>query len=527
MGAICSGKEEPEDSSDANVEKQATGPMETFKAVWSRFRYLTEDWLFLFLLGAIMSVFALILDFLSDQASTFHSWAYDQANQIDIGVWRIFATLGVWTMFFVLMLGFAALLTRLISPPAIGSGIPELKTIFRGVILKEYLTIRTMIAKFIGLAFVLGAGVPLGKEGPLVHMSSVVASQLSRLVHSFQGIYENESRSSEMLAAGCAVGVACAFTAPVGGVLFSIEVTSVFFAVRNYWRGFFAAVCAATITRIVTTLIKDHDLDMNTLYQTHFPTGKAYALQELPVFALIGLVMGFAGAAFILFHRKIILFMRRKSMGVFQRHWMIYPLLVAFVFGIFTYPEALGQFMSGRVKFTKTTTDFFKDCTWSNTTYGDTCDESLTNNWTGLSHQDSIFVNLCIFQIVFFVLSVFCGTLPVPCGSLSAAIGLGAAFGRMIGEIMAVCLDGHIESGGKHQEIYPGVYAVVGAAAFSGSLTQTISISVIMFEVTGQIVCSIPIMIAVIIAVAVSIYLQPSIYDSVIMMKKLPYLPDI
>ena len=45
-----------------------------------------------------------------------------------------------------------------------------------------------------------------------------------------------------MLAAACAVGVACCFGSPMGGVLFSIEVTAVFFAVRNYWRGFFSSV---------------------------------------------------------------------------------------------------------------------------------------------------------------------------------------------------------------------------------------------------------------------------------------------
>ncbi len=39
-----------------------------------------------------------------------------------------------------------------------------------------------------------------------------------------QGIYANESRNSEMLAAACAVGVACCFGSPIGGVLFSIEV---------------------------------------------------------------------------------------------------------------------------------------------------------------------------------------------------------------------------------------------------------------------------------------------------------------
>ena len=75
-----------------------------------------------------------------------------------------------------------------------------------------------------------------------------------------------------MLAAACAVGVACCFGAPIGGVLFSIEVTyrylhylyyllyylqylqvtSVYFAVRNYWRGFFSAVVAAIVFRLLS-----------------------------------------------------------------------------------------------------------------------------------------------------------------------------------------------------------------------------------------------------------------------------------
>lgn len=88
---------------------------------------------------------------------------------------------------------------------AIGSGIPEMKTILRGVVLNEYLTSRTLIAKIVGLTFTLGSGLPLGKEGPFVHISSIVATLLSKLVASFQGIYENESRTSEMLSAACAV----------------------------------------------------------------------------------------------------------------------------------------------------------------------------------------------------------------------------------------------------------------------------------------------------------------------------------
>lgn len=45
-----------------------------------------------------------------------------------------------------------------------GSGIPEMKTILRGVTLKEYLTFRAFFAKVVGLTASLGSGMPLGKE---------------------------------------------------------------------------------------------------------------------------------------------------------------------------------------------------------------------------------------------------------------------------------------------------------------------------------------------------------------------------
>ena len=38
-----------------------------------------------------------------------------------------------------------------------------------------------------------------------------------------------------------------------------------------------------------------------------------------------------------------------------------------------------------------------------------------------------------------------------------------------------------------HPAVIPGGYACVGAAAFAGAVTHTISISVIVFEMTGQV----------------------------------------
>lgn len=44
------------------------------------------------------------------------------------------------------------------------------------------------------------------------------------------------------------------------GVLFSIEVTSTFFAVRNYWRGFFAATFSAFIFRVLAVWNKEEGI---------------------------------------------------------------------------------------------------------------------------------------------------------------------------------------------------------------------------------------------------------------------------
>ena len=62
---------------------------------------------------------------------------------------------------------------------------------------------------------------------------------------------------------------------------------------------------------------------------------------------------------------------------------------------------------------------------------------------------------------------------------------------------------------------------------FTGAVTHTLSISVIVFEMTGQITHAIPILIAVLVANAIAACLGPSCYDSIILIKKLPYLPDI
>lgn len=400
-----------------------------------------------------------------------------------------------------------------------------MKTILRGVALKEYLTFRTLIAKVIGLTATLGSGLPLGKEGPFVHIASIVATLLSKLVTSFQGIYENESRNCEMLAAACAVGVAACFAAPIGGVLFSIEVTTVYFAVRNYWRGFFAAVCGATMFRLLAIWFQREET-ITAMFVTSFTMDFPFDPQELFVFALIGVGSGLGGAFYVWLHRQYVIFMRRnKSMNSFlQKNRFLYPGIVSLMVASVSFPLGLGQFMAGDLNTHDQVHGLFTNFTW---TKGDLTVEEMNTVKHWATPYSDVFTGLLGFVAFTFIFSIISSTVPVPSGIFIPVFKIGAALGRAVGEAMALWFPNGVRYGGVITPIIPGGYATVGAAAFSGAVTHTISVSVIVFEMTGQITHIVPIMIAVLISNAIAALLQPSIYDSIILIKKLPYLPDL
>ncbi|GFT82231.1 chloride channel protein 2 [Nephila pilipes] len=362
-------------------------------------------------------------------------------------------------------------------------------------------------------------------KGPFVHVASIVATLLSKLITSFKGIYENESRTSEMLAAACAVGVACSFAAPIGGVLFSIEVTSVFFAVRNYYRGFFAACCGAMVWRLLAVWFKDEET-ITALFKTNFSVDFPFDPQELLAFALIGAFCGFAGALFVWLHRQIVYFNRRhKKMNSFlQRNRFMYPAVITIVISSLTFPLGLGQFMAAELTNHEVMNELFSNITWSGADL-EVDDKIIVSHW--ITPYTNIYINLAIFIVMNFITTTVCATLPVPAGVFIPVFRIGAAFGRLVGECMAAWFPEGIRMGDNIFKILPGGYAVVGAAALSGSATHTVSTSVIVFELTGQMSHILPVIIAVLIANAIAQSLQPSIYDSIIQIKKLPYLPSI
>ncbi|XP_073887674.1 chloride channel protein 2 isoform X15 [Macaca fascicularis] len=370
-----------------------------------------EDWIFLVLLGLLMALVSWAMDYAIAACLQAQQWMSRGLNT------SILLQYLAWVTYPVVLITFSAGFTQILAPQAVGSGIPEMKTILRGVVLKEYLTLKTFIAKVIGLTCALGSGMPLGKEGPFVHIASMCAALLSKFLSLFGGIYENESRNTEMLAAACAVGVGCCFAAPIGGVLFSIEVTSTFFAVRNYWRGFFAATFSAFIFRVLAVWNRDEET-ITALFKTRFRLDFPFDLQELPAFAVIGIASGFGGALFVYLNRKIVQVMRKqKTINRFlMRKRLLFPALVTLLISTLTFPPGFGQFMAGQLSQKETLVTLFDNRTWVHQGLVEELEPPSTSQaWN--PPRANVFLTLVIFILMKFWMSALATTIPVPCGA--------------------------------------------------------------------------------------------------------------
>ncbi|XP_056090817.1 chloride channel protein 1 isoform X4 [Rhinichthys klamathensis goyatoka] len=482
---------------------------------------LGEDWIFLVLLGLTMALVSWSMDYASAKSLQAYKWMYGELKG------NVALQYLAWVSYPIILIVFASLFCHLVAPQAIGSGIPELKTILRGVVLKEYLTLKAFVAKVIGLTAGLGSGMPIGKEGPFVHIASICAAVLSRVMSIFTGVYENSAHVQDLLVCACAVGVATCFAAPVGGVLFSIEVTSTYFAVRNYWRGYFAATFSAFIFRVLSVWNKD-SVTITALFRTNFRMDFPFDLQELPAFAIIGISCGFLGAFFVYLNRQVVLIMRRQTAltRFLTKHRLIYPGAVTLIISSITFPPGFGQFMAGELMPRECINSLFDNFTWTKI-WGLPTPPGLGRSAAWLHPQVSVFVILLLFFVMKFWMSAVSTTMPVPSGAFMPVFILGAAFGRLVGEIMATLFPNGIMFDGIVYQILPGGYAVIGAAAMTGAVTHTVSTAVICFELTGQISHILPMMVAVILANMVAQGLQPSLYDSIIQVKKLPYLPEL
>jgi chloride channel 2 len=158
-----------------------------------------------------------------------------------------------------------------------------------GVVLPDMLSFKTYVSKVIGMILMLCSGMSLGKEGPFVHIAGCIADSLP-----YKELEKNKTLRHQFLTAAVASGVASTFGAPIGGVLFAIEVSTSTFTVSNLWKSFFTStvtvLCFKAVGKLQSSAV--FQADASYFYSGIVPVG---INQEQPLFILLGVLCGILG----------------------------------------------------------------------------------------------------------------------------------------------------------------------------------------------------------------------------------------
>ncbi|KAM0755539.1 hypothetical protein T439DRAFT_341321 [Meredithblackwellia eburnea MCA 4105] len=400
---------------------------------------------------------------------------------------------------------------------AAGSGIPEIKTILSGFVIRGYLGSWTLFTKSVGLAMSVGSGLSLGKEGPLVHVASCVGNITSRFFPKYDW---NEAKRREIISAACAAGVAVSFGAPVGGTLFSLEEVSYFFGPKTMWRSFWCAMIAAGTLRLLDPFGSGKIVLFEVTYD------RDWHMFELFGFLLLGAFGGIYGAVFC---RTNIWWTKNVRNATFLKGHPIAEVALVTIVTAFASYGVLFTKMGG----TELIYELFSEC-HKEESFDGLCVATPDLAW-------SIVGGLTFTLVVKYLLTSITFGIKVPAGIFIPTLAVGACAGRSAGLLVEILhsmypLSPIFNSCRALQEdgpqpfgqmcVLPGVWAMVGAAATLAGVTRTtVSLAVIMFELTGTLSYTIPVMLSVLIAKTVGDAIEPrSIYDLVIELNDLPFL---
>ncbi|KAJ3732092.1 Cl-channel protein [Lentinula guzmanii] len=413
----------------------------------------------------------------------------------------------------VLFSGSAAFLVNIYAPYAFHTGIPEIKAILGGYVFDAFLTPWTLLIKALGLALAVASGLSLGKEGPLVHVACCMAYMLSRFFKQFK---HSEAQKRKLLAAAAAAGVSVAFGSPLGGVIFCLEELDTFALESDVmWRGFVASAIAA----VSLQYIDPFGTSKLVLFQVT-SGGDTWRAFELIPWLTLGVIGGVLGSLLIKLNVEIALY--RKNSVLNQ-----YPILeVATVSAITAAIAYLVVFT--RVQSSELVANLFQECDPARGDYHGLCNP--TAMW------ENVFL-LLIAAAIKLVLTAWTFGMMVPAGIFLPTIAIGACIGRAVGMLTQSIQTAYPKAwlflscppDPTIRCVSPGFYSVIGASAMLGGVTRmTVSLVVILFELTGALSHVLPIMVGVMSAKWVGDALgEDGIYNVWIAMRQYPFIPPV
>ena len=370
--------------------------------------------------------------------------------------------------------------------------------------MKGFLGRWTLVIKSLALPLAIGSGLSVGKEGPSVHYAVCTGNVISRLFAKYR---RNASKTREVLSACAAAGVAVAFGSPIGGVLFSLEEMSSYFPLKTLWRSYFCALVATA----VLAAMNPFRTGQLVMFQVKYD--RSWHFFEVLFYILLGVFGGLYGAFVMKWNLRAQAF-RKKYLANYA---ILEATLLAVATAIVCYPNA---FL--RIEMTESMKVLFRECEGAEDYHG-LCDAEH-RLWNVIS-----LILATVIRIFFVIISYGC---KVPAGIFVPSMAIGASFGRTVGIIVQSIYEAHPQSvffsscAPDVPCITPGTYAFLGAAAaLSGIMHITVSVVVIMFELTGALTYILPTMIVVGVTKAVSeLCGKGGIADRMIWFSGFPYL---
>lgn len=410
---------------------------------------------------------------------------------------------------------------RLNMYTACGSGVPEVKTILSGFVIRRFLGTYTLVAKTIALIFAIASGMALGKEGPYVHLATCVGNIMTRFV---PYVKNNDFMKKQILSASASSGVALAFGSPLGGVLFILEEINHYLPSHQLFQVFF---CAITST-LFLKFLNPYGTGKTVLFELKYTSD--WETVELLFFIFLGAAGGAFGACFVKFTgwwgRTF------RKLKPINGHPMFEVFLVSLITGIVSFWNPYTIQASSELVLDLATP----------------CSTELDLSLCPTIHGEFVreIKSLIFAFIVKLVLTFITFGLKVPCGIYVPSMVVGALFGRIVGMFIQWCnysfnlaapADGMATStsimryicspdASNNDCVDLGIYSMISAGAFMAGVTRmNIALVTILFELTSSYTYVLPISIAIAVANWVGSVLEKnSLYESLLIQNDYPFM---
>jgi len=321
-----------------------------------------------------------------------------------------------------------------------------------------HIKFRTIVLKILATSLTIGTGNSAGVEGPIAQVGGAIGSQFGRFFR------VSGDRMKVYIAAGCAGGIGAMFNAPIAGVFFAAEIV----LLGTYEISSFSAL---VISSAMATVV-------SRAYYGESPAfpipdyNLVHPLTEIPLYMIMGVLVGVIAVFHITVFYEV-----RDRFAAWNIHPQIKPVIGAFIVGSMAifFPQIMGD--------------------------GYHYIEEVLRGHGVLW----VMAALVFLKIIATAVTLGAGGSG---GVFAPALFIGAVIGGTFGTVVNHLLPGYTAS--------PGAYAAVGIGAFLAASTHApLTAIFLLFEMTGNYLIIIPIMLSSIIGTVVASWLKHDSIDTV------------